>query len=150
MRSHRLVKTLATATALVSITAGSLAVSGSAFAATPDRHQAVSSGPASVTEVNNLGLNSDLAKRVQLGLSASWGYTGAIDGQLGTGSWVALQRSLRDYGYTGALDGIVGTGTIKALQRALSPRFYSGAIDGIAGPATRSAFAAWARTLPMD
>jgi peptidoglycan hydrolase-like protein with peptidoglycan-binding domain len=150
MRSHRLVKTLATATALVGITAGSLAASGTAFAV-PDRHQAPVSGPASVTEVNNLGLSSALAKRVQLMLAYDWGYAGALDGALGTGSWQAMQRLLRHYGYTGAIDGIVGTGTIKALQQLLKNEgFYSGAVDGIAGAGTRSAFAAFANTLPMD
>ncbi|WP_318206627.1 MULTISPECIES: peptidoglycan-binding domain-containing protein [unclassified Streptomyces] len=151
MRSNKLVKALATATALAGVTAGSLATSGTAFAATPERSQNVVSGPASATEVVNLGLSTSQAKRVQLWLAYSWGYTGALDGLLGTGSWQAMQRMLRHYGYTGAIDGIVGTGTIKALQQFLKNNgFYSGAIDGIAGSGTQAAFAAFANTLPMD
>ncbi|MEE1806397.1 peptidoglycan-binding domain-containing protein [Streptomyces sp. BE133] len=151
MRSNK-VRALASVTALLGITAGTLAASGTAVAATPERHQTVVSGPASITEVVNLGLSTSLAKRVQFYLSHYAGvYTGAIDGLLGTESWKAMQRVLRSYGYTGAIDGIVGTGTIKALQQYLkSDGFYSGAIDGIAGSGTQAAFAAWANQLPMD
>ncbi|MFC9734233.1 peptidoglycan-binding domain-containing protein [Streptomyces roseolus] len=150
MRSNK-VKALASTAVLLAITAGTLAASGSAVAATPERRQTVVTGPASATEVVNLGLSTELAKRVQLVLADQWGYYGAIDGALGTQSWISMQRYLRVYGYSGALDGIVGTGTIKALQRALSAQsYYSGAIDGIAGPATRAAFAAFASDLPMD
>ncbi|RSS96307.1 peptidoglycan-binding protein [Streptomyces sp. WAC05292] len=152
MRSNRLVRGLVTATALAAVTAGSLAASGTAFAATPERSQGAVAGPASATEVVNLGLSSSQAKRVQFYLRYYAGvYTGAIDGLLGTESWKGMQRVLRSYGYTGAIDGIVGTGTIKALQQYLkSDGFYSGAIDGIAGSGTRAAFAAWADQLPMD
>ncbi|MER5985742.1 peptidoglycan-binding protein [Streptomyces sp. NPDC001787] len=150
MRSNTM-RAIASTAVLLAIAAGTLAASGTAVAATPERHQTVVAGPASATEVVNLGLSASLAKRVQLMLADQWGYYGAIDGALGTESWVAMQRYLRIYGYTGALDGIVGTGTIKALQRALNDEsYYSGAIDGIVRPATRAAFAAFASDLPMD
>ncbi|MGW2089684.1 peptidoglycan-binding domain-containing protein [Streptomyces sp. NPDC001880] len=151
MRSNK-VRALASFTALLGIAAGSLAASGTAVAATPERRQTVVSGPAAITEVVNLGLSTSQAKRVQFYLRYYAGvYTGAIDGLLGTESWKAMQRELRSYGYTGAIDGIVGSGTIKALQQFLkNAGFYSGAIDGIAGSGTRAAFAAWANQLPMD
>ncbi|MGW0962153.1 peptidoglycan-binding domain-containing protein [Streptomyces gelaticus] len=142
MRSNRLAKVLAAATALAGITAGSLAASGTAVAATPERHQTLVSGPASATKVVNLGLSTTQAKKVQNWLADLHGYTGPIDGALGTGSWQAMQRYLRQYSYTGAIDGIVGTGTIKALQRFLKDfGCYSGATDGIAGAGTKAAFA---------
>lgn len=142
---------LASVVALLGITAGTLAVTGTAVAA-PERHQSAVSGPAAVTEIENLGLSSSQAKRVQFFLRYYVGvYSGAIDGLLGPESWKGMQRMLRSYGYTGAIDGIVGPGTITALQRYLrSEGYYSGAIDGIAGTGTRAAFAAWANQLPMD
>jgi hypothetical protein len=36
------------------------------------------------------------------------GYTGPIDGVLGTNSWAGTQRGLKDYGYTGPDDGVPG------------------------------------------
>ncbi|MEU6934987.1 peptidoglycan-binding domain-containing protein [Streptomyces sp. 2RAF24] len=152
MRSNRLVRAVATATVLAAVTAGSLAASGTAFAVSPEKSQGVVARPASATEVVNLGLNSDQAKRVQFFLRYYVGvYSGGIDGLLGTESWKGMQRMLRSYGYTGAIDGIVGSGTIKGLQQFLkSEGYYSGAIDGIAGSGTKAAFAAWANQLPMD
>ncbi|MFF3735242.1 peptidoglycan-binding protein [Streptomyces sp. NPDC002476] len=126
MRSNT-VKALASIAALLGITAGTLSASGTAVAATPERHQSVVSGPAAVTEVENLGLNTSQAKRVQSYLRY---YAGV---------------------YSGAIDGLLGTETIKALQRFLrSAGYYSGAVDGIAGAGTRAGFAAWANQLPMD
>lgn len=125
MRSNT-VRAFASIAALLGITAGTLAVSGTAVAATPERHRNVISGPVAVAEVNNLGLSTSQAKQVQFYLRYYIGYySGAIDGLLGTESWKAMQQMLRAYG-------------------------YSGAIDGIAGSGTRAAFAAWASQLPMD
>ncbi|AGP51663.1 hypothetical protein M271_00110 [Streptomyces rapamycinicus NRRL 5491] len=91
--------------------------------------------------VNNLGLNTTEAKNIQCWLRG-YGYTGAIDGQLGTNSWKAFQRNLQaNYDYTGAIDGVVGTGTKKALQRLLKEAWgYTGAIDGIFGSGSQAAF----------
>ncbi|MBB1246128.1 peptidoglycan-binding protein, partial [Streptomyces durbertensis] len=99
--------------------------------------------------VENLGLTVRQAKGIQRHLWQLGHDPGTIDGQLGTNSWKAMQRSLRSYGYSDAIDGIVGPNTIKALQRMLKQHWgYSGAIDGIAGSGTRAAFArcgtAWA------
>ncbi|MFB7531401.1 peptidoglycan-binding domain-containing protein [Streptomyces sp. NPDC056178] len=148
MRSNRLVKTLIGATALVGITAGSLVACGTASAATPGRQQTALAGPASATEVVDLGLSVAQAKKVQNWLADLHGYTGPIDGALGTGSWQAMQRYLRQYSYTGAIGGVVGTGTIKALQRFLKDfGYYSGAVDGVAGAGTKAAFAEMADSI---
>ncbi len=139
MRPNVWTRTLVSVSAVLGLAAGSLATAGASFAAS-DTKPAVSS-EVSVLAVNNLGLTAAEAKKVQGWLKQYWGYTGAIDGQLGTNSWKAFQRCLKQYwGYTGAIDGIVGSGTIKALQRLLQHWGYNGAIDGIAGPGTRAAF----------
>ncbi|MFD4661411.1 peptidoglycan-binding protein [Kitasatospora sp. NPDC058444] len=88
-----LVKTFIGAMALVGITGGSLAMSGTALAATPARQQSLSiSGSAAVTEVTNLGLSTAQAKKLQTLLQKHWGYTGAIDGVAGAGTQAAFAR----------------------------------------------------------
>ncbi|MEU6545978.1 peptidoglycan-binding domain-containing protein [Streptomyces sp. NPDC046859] len=145
MRPNVWTRTLVSVTAVVGLAAGSLATAGTSFAA-PDTQPAVSAD-AGVLAVNNLGLSTAEAKKVQGWLKEYWGYTGAIDGELGTNSWKAFQRCLKEYwGYTGAIDGIVGSGTIKALQRLLQHWGYTGAIDGIAGSGTRAAFKTFANS----
>lgn len=94
----------------------------------------------SPSAINNLGLTSAEAKRVQLSLY-DCGYIGKVDGLLGPLSWKAMQTCLIPYGYSGSIDGIVGPRTISALQYLLKQHgWYSGAIDGIAGPKTRAGF----------
>ncbi|MYR95417.1 peptidoglycan-binding protein [Streptomyces sp. SID8374] len=125
------------------IAAGTLGAAGTSFAATPAQQSApaVSAEAVAPLAVVNLGLSTAQAKKVQGWLKRSYGYTGAIDGQLGTNSWKAFQRFLRHWGYDGAIDGVVGSGTVKALQRSLKNQYgYTGAIDGIAGPGTQAAF----------
>ncbi len=92
--------------------------------------------------VNNLGLSKAQAKNLQRVLHRDWGYSGPIDGLLGTGSWQAMQRYLKKHWqYRGPIDGIVGSGTVKGLQRMLKQHYgYRGDIDGIAGPQTKAAF----------
>ncbi|MGK5639805.1 hypothetical protein ACSNOK_16045 [Streptomyces sp. URMC 126] len=94
-------------------------------------------------------MRARLLARACAGLAAAIGfgstgeYTGALDGQLGTGGRQAYQRALRhDWGYTGANDGTVGSGTVMALQRQMRDAGwgYGGAVDGVAGPETRVAF----------
>lgn len=159
-----LTRTLVIATAAVGIAVGSLTSARASFAEpAPISKPAVSSDgsmtsfavPAPTSEsvassedvvplaVVNLGLSTTQAKYVQCWLRANWGYTGAIDGLLGTNSWKAFQRNLKaHWGYTGPIDGIVGSGTIKALQRLLKYGGwgYTGPIDGIAGSGTQAAF----------
>jgi hypothetical protein len=98
-------------------------------ASAPTSKPAASSEAVVPLAVVNLGLSTAQARNVQCWLKANWGYTGALDGQLGTNSWKAFQRNLRTYwGYTGAIDGIVGSGTVKALQRLLKDSWgYTGA-----------------------
>ncbi|MFE6475664.1 peptidoglycan-binding domain-containing protein [Streptomyces rochei] len=130
------------AAAVIAVGAG-LGASATAAAAPGDTPLNVTS-QATSQAVENLGLNARQAKGIQRHLQVRGYNPGTIDGYLGTDSWKAMQRSLRDYhGYTGAIDGIVGPNTIKALQRMLKEFYgYTGAIDGIAGDGTR---AAWAR-----
>jgi lysozyme family protein len=130
-------RTLVSVATAVGIAAGSLAAAGTGFAAPAQDTKAVASAEAvTPLEVNNLGLNEQQASNVQRWLQV------AVDGKLGTESWMAYQRYLAEYrGYTGPIDGKVGTGTVKALQRQLQDGWgYNGAIDGDAGPETQAAF----------
>ncbi|MFI7410883.1 peptidoglycan-binding protein [Streptomyces sp. NPDC049627] len=143
MRPNVWTRTLVSVGAVVGLAAGGIATAGTSFAA-PASKPAASSGRSgvSVLAVNNLGLSTTEAKYVQCWIQDYWGYTGALDGQLGTNSWKALQRWLKaNWGYNDDIDGIVGPNTIKALQRDLKAYHgYTGAIDGIAGSGTKAAF----------
>jgi peptidoglycan hydrolase-like protein with peptidoglycan-binding domain len=127
---------------------GSLAGTGIGYAAVaPSSDSAVDHGAVVPLAVNNLGLTTAEAENVQRFLIGRGYNPGPVDGELGTQSWMAMQSYLRDfgYGYTGAIDGIVGSNTIKALQRRLADGFgYTGAIDGIAGSGTKAAFKTFA------
>ncbi|MGW0839032.1 peptidoglycan-binding protein [Streptomyces sp. NPDC002787] len=145
MRSNVVARSLVSVTAVVGIAAGSLAGAGAGFAASaPAAKPAVNSEAVAPLAVVNLGLSTAQAQDVQRWLARYWGYTGAIDGLLGTHSWMAFQRNLRNWGYTGEIDGVVGGGTISALQRLLRHWGYTGPIDGIAGEGTQAAFKAFA------
>ncbi|WP_327670873.1 MULTISPECIES: hypothetical protein [unclassified Streptomyces] len=102
-------------------------------------------GPASAAVVN-LGLDRQGAKRIQRWILTMYGYTGSIDGALGTSSWKAMQRYLATWPsqpspYKGAIDGVVGPKTIVSLQANLKKFYgYKGALDGIAGSGTKAAF----------
>jgi peptidoglycan hydrolase-like protein with peptidoglycan-binding domain len=127
-------------TAVAGIGLGSL-TSASFAASAPAVQSAPSSDAVEPLAVVNLGLSTTQARYVQCWLRTYWGYTGALDGQLGTNSWKAFQRNLQTYwGYTGPIDGIVGSGTVSALQRLLRNWGYTGPIDGIAGSGTQAAF----------
>ncbi len=152
MRPNVVTRTLVSATAIAGITAGSLAGASASLAApAPATKSAASSQAVAPFAVNNLGLNTSEAQKVQRLLKRDpvCGYTGAIDGQLGTESWKAIQRCLKGkgWGYTGPIDGIVGSGTVKALQRMLKDYGYTGAIDGIVGAGTKAAFKKFANSL---
>lgn len=106
-----LAKTLVSATAL----AGSLAGASGSLAAT----EAAARPTAGVEAVSPLavdqhGLTQTEARWVQ----DYWGYTGALDGLLGTGNWQAIQRFLQTYwGYPGPIDGIWGPNSTAAFKR---------------------------------
>lgn len=73
-----------------------------------------------------------------------YGYTGAIDGIMGNGSWKAMQRLLNAGGFkAGTVDGIPGYQTKTALQRMLRAHGYKGAIDGVLGTGTYRAWAGY-------
>jgi len=134
----------------VSHSPGSLASAGASFAASAPASKSAATSEAVIPQATvNLGLSAAQAKNVQIWLKTFWGYTGAIDGQLGTQSWMAFQRQLKTYwGYAGPIDGIVGGGTVSALQRLLKNSWgYTGPIDGIAGPGTQAAFKRFANAL---
>jgi len=151
MRPNVLTRALVSVTTVVGIAAGSLAAAGTSFAASePATKPAVSAEAVTPLAVNNLGLTTAEAKKVQDWLKAYHGYTGARDGLLGTNSWKAFQRGLeKHWDYDDAIDGIVGPNTIKALQRLLKTHWgYGGAIDGIAGSGTKAAFKRFANGNP--
>ncbi|WP_431961527.1 peptidoglycan-binding domain-containing protein [Actinacidiphila sp. bgisy160] len=149
MRSNVLTRALVGITAVVGMAAGGLAgATTSSAAPAPAASAAVASyGTVTPLAVVNLGLSTTQGRYVQCWLKyGNYGYTGALDGQLGTESWKAFQRYLKAaYGYTGAIDGIVGSGTVTALQRLLKAHYgYTGAIDGVAGSGTQAAFKTFA------
>lgn len=149
MRSNVVTRTLVSLTAVAGIAAGSLAGASAGLAApTPAAKPAASSQAVVPFAVNNLGLSTAQAKKVQAGLRG-WGYTGDIDGLLGTDSWKAMQRFLKKYyDYNDDIDGIVGSNTVRALQRWLKSNWgYTGRIDGEAGSGTKDAFKRYANSL---
>jgi len=75
------------------------------------------------------------------------GYSGPIDGVLGTQSWAGTQRGLADYGYTGPADGVPGTNTYMAMQRLASHYGYTGPIDGVMGGNSYRGVATYFNTL---
>ncbi|MEU3147594.1 MULTISPECIES: peptidoglycan-binding protein [unclassified Streptomyces] len=131
------------------IAATCLATAGTSFAASAPETKPTAVGAEAVAPlaVVNLGLTTSEAKNVQSFLRAYYSYTGAIDGQLGTQSWKAMQRMLKKYGYTGKIDGVVGGGTVQALQRLLRTYGYDGSIDGVVGPKTLAAFKTFGRNI---
>lgn len=90
--------------------------------------------------------DTDYYKRQQK-YASMYGYTGPIDGVLGTNSWAGTQRGLRNYGYTGPDDGIPGTNTYMAMQRLASHWGYTGPIDGAMGPNSYKGDAKYFNTL---
>ena len=80
--------------------------------------------------------------------AAMYGYTGPIDGVLGTNSWAGTQRGLtKSYGYTGPCDGVPGTQTYMAMQRMAAKYGYTGPIDGVLGTNSYKGIATYFNTL---
>ncbi|MGW6056775.1 peptidoglycan-binding domain-containing protein [Streptomyces sp. NPDC055189] len=152
MRTKVLTRPLVGLALVAAIAGASLATAGTGFAASSaeaPKAATMSSSGITTQAVVNLGLDRRQAKAVQEWLAGHHGYKGAIDGYLGTASWKAFQRHLREHGYTGDIDGVVGSGTIKALQRKLRHDNwnYNGRIDGVAGAGTKAAFKRFAQGL---
>lgn len=79
-------------------------------------------------------------KKFQEILKRDHGYAGAIDGEPGSLTYKALQRSVVANGYNGAVDGVPGVNTYKGVQRRLIAKgIYEGRVDGSWGPQTISA-----------
>jgi len=104
-----------------------------------------SSVPRSATQDTGVP-DTNYYKRQQI-YASMYGYTGPIDGVLGTNSWAGTQRGLVNYGYTGPDDGIPGTNTYKAMQRLASYYGYTGPIDGELGPNSYKGLATYFNTL---
>lgn len=65
------------------------------------------------------------------------GYTGPVDGVMGTNSWKGDQTLLHSRGYyDGPIDGVPGTNTYKGLQMLAKDYGYTGPIDGAPGTNT--------------
>lgn len=79
-------------------------------------------------------LDKATCKAWQVILKRDWGYTGLVDGVLGTGSYRAIQRSAQPFGYKGPVDGVLGTESKKAIQRRLKIKD-----DGVWGTQTYTA-----------
>ncbi len=85
-------------------------------------------------------LTVDDWKKFQEILKRDHGYTGAIDGNPGKQTWMAIQRSVASHGYSGPIDGDPGTNSYKGVQKRLVARAdYEGRIDGSWGPQTIAA-----------
>lgn len=146
MKSRTSMRALVSAAALVAVAAGGLATADAGYAApAPVAAGAVAgSAVAAPQVVNNLGLSTAQAKNWQSWLKETDYYSGPIDGQLGTASWMAAQELWNHMGLkAGTVDGIVGTNTVKALQRYLNGFGYGLTVDGIAGTKTVNAFRAF-------
>ncbi|MET8977465.1 peptidoglycan-binding domain-containing protein [Streptomyces sp. NPDC004539] len=143
-RGTALTRTAVSATAVVGLALGTLMGAGAGLAAAqPATRPAVTAPDVTVLAVNNLGLDTARAMNWQCWLRNTGYDPGAIDGQLGTNSWMAAQRKFNDLGLgAGSVDGAVGPNTIRALQRYLNIFGYNLTVDGIAGANTRAAF--WA------
>ena len=77
-------------------------------------------------------------------LAGRGGYTGPVDGDPGTNTWIGAQTILSNLGYySGPIDGDPGTNTYKGLQLLAYDNGYSGPIDGIPGTNTFNAIQAY-------
>jgi hypothetical protein len=153
MSTRTLRKTLVPTAVAVALAVGTLAGAAPGHAAPQPAttaqvtQPAVAEGEVGVQAVVNLGLTIRKAKGVQTWLKRFHGlYSGPIDGELGTNSWIGIQQVLAIYnGYEGPINGTPGTQTKKALQRMLNYNGYNaGKVDGIWGPQSTNAWATFA------
>lgn len=88
--------------------------------------------PASPPSSISIANGQIIQKVAQLG-----GYSGPVDGALGTNSWIGMQKELTTLGYyTGPIDGTPGTNTYKGMQLLAADYGYQGPIDGAPGTNT--------------
>ena len=96
--------------------------------------------PVSITEETGTP-NTTFYMRMQLWASL-YGYTGPIDGVLGSNSWAGFQRALADQGYSVNDTGTPDSATYSALQAlAALHGGYTGPIDGVLGSNSYRGFA---------
>lgn len=77
-------------------------------------------------------------------LAALGGYTGPIDGDPGSNTWLGVQQTLHNLGYyDGPIDGDPGYNTYSGLQLLAKGYGYDGPIDGDPGPRTYAGIAAF-------
>jgi len=103
--------------------------------------------PASATASN--GVPDTTYYMHQQVYTTAHGYSGPIDGVLGTNSWTGTQRGLADdgYGNTGPDDGVPGTNTYMAMQRLAAGWGYTGPVDGDLGPNSYKGLASYFNTI---
>jgi peptidoglycan hydrolase-like protein with peptidoglycan-binding domain len=94
--------------------------------------------PGGTTGGGGAGVSVTVAQgKILQNFAAKGGYTGPIDGVMGTNSWRGVQQTLRDLGYyEGPADGAPGVNTYRGLQRLAKVYGYTGPIDGIPGTNT--------------
>jgi GH25 family lysozyme M1 (1,4-beta-N-acetylmuramidase)/lysozyme family protein len=72
------------------------------------------------------------------------GYTGVVDGVMGTNSWKGVQTVISNRGfYSGPIDGIAGENTWKGVQRLAQLGGYTGPVDGFPGQYTYAGLNNW-------
>ncbi len=118
---------------------------GGSAACTPAAIPAGCPIPASATATSGVP-DSYFWMRMQM-YAAEHGYTGPIDGVMGTASWAGIQRAMAGFGYTGPVDGVPGVNTYKAMQRLAAAHGYTGPIDGVLGPNSYEGLARFLNTL---
>ena len=135
MHHDKLVLALVGGLIVTLTTAGTVAQTAPAEAATTRISSACSSVPTTTTEFDGVP-GTIFYKRLQC-LGSMAGYAGPIDGVMGPNSWLGVCRQLAKGGY---YQGSVAFGSetpavVAALQRwAAAHGRYSGPIDGIWGP----------------
>ena len=137
MHHNKLVLALVGGLIVTLTTAGTVAQTAPAEAATTRMSSACSSVPTTTTESDGVP-GTVFYKRLQcFGSMAGSGYAGPIDGVMGPNSWqsVAIQLIVRGHFYGNSIPNWESPDTVAALQHwAAAHGRYSGPIDGVWGP----------------
>lgn len=103
------------------------------------QYNGVGTVPISSTQESGVP-NSTFYMRMQL-LASQNGYTGPIDGVLGSNSWRGVQTYLASQGFLLSVTGNPDSNTYSAMQQVASMYGYTGPVDGIMGPNSYRGFA---------
>lgn len=77
------------------------------------------------------------------------GYTGPVDGVMGTLSWKGVQTVISNQGfYSGPIDGAPGENTWKGVQKLAQLGGYTGPVDGFPGQYTYAGLNTWLSQSP--